>query len=574
MKRSTQDGRWRNARLLVVVAALVIAAVAGRWGPGARAEAVFRALLPLIVRNHDRQGSYRIGVRQVGGVGEFWDRATGGKFVPRGNNYVRLGPQEDEWGQPLFYHSVFDPGAYNAVQIEAAFARMQEDGYNVVRVFWSQNTIMKAGQFDPAYVANVVDLARRASAHGLYVLFTMDWTPGGKYGEIMGRDCCTRFNGTNLTYLAPSGLEATQAFFVDYIRALLAAGLPKDAVWAWELRNELFFDGDQPPLSLTGGLVTTANGKTYNMASAADKQLMLEEGLVYWIDSLRAAIRALDPTALVTVGFFHPQEPNPSRIGDTRLAVTRPAIWQSQADFIDLHPYPGVELTLAEYVENYGLDNYQAKPVVMGEFGAFTNSYGSEAAAAQALQNWQIESCGYGFDGWLLWTWDTYEQPEIWNGLSGNDAIDYALAPGRRPNPCAAGAFPGQNLALGKPATASRSLGAHPPGLAVDGDIHTHWGAGDYAPQWIQVDLGADKTVGEIRLVVSQYPNGATVHEIYARGTAGPEWGLGTANVNTEDGQVISLVNQSGWTQVRYVRVETTASPSWVSWFEIEVIAK
>jgi dsDNA-specific endonuclease/ATPase MutS2 len=40
---------------------------------------------------------------------------------------------------------------------------------------------------------------------------------------------------------------------------------------------------------------------------------------------------------LVSVGFFHPQAPNPSRIGDPRVVVSAPAIWQSQLDFIDLH---------------------------------------------------------------------------------------------------------------------------------------------------------------------------------------------------------------------------------------------
>lgn len=573
MNRWREVWQSRGGRLAMVAVALVVV-LAGGVGQSTRAEAVFRARLPIIVKNHSREYTYRIGVRQVNGVGEFWDRATGGKFVPRGNNYIRLGPQTDPGGHTVTYHSVFDPGAYNAVQVEAALARMQEEGYNVVRVFWSHLTLMKNGQFDPAYIANVVDFFRRAKAHGIYVMFTMDGIPDQKYGPLFWSQCCSQFGGYNLHYLSGSAVEATRQCFIDFIQAYLAAGGPKDAVWAWELRNELFFDIDQPPLSLTSGWVTTANGLAYNMASAADKTRMLEEGLVYWIDSLRAAIRALDPTALVTVGFFHPQEPNPSRIGDNRLAVTRPAIWQSQADFIDLHPYPGVELTLAQYVENYGLDNYQAKPVVMGEFGAFTNSYGSEAAAAQALQNWQVESCGYGFDGWLLWTWDTYEQPELWNGLSGSDAIDYALAPSMRPNPCVAGAFPGQNLALGKPATASKSLGANPPGLAVDGDIHTNWGAGDFAPQWIRIDLGADYTVGEIRLVVSQYPNGPTVHEVWAQGTVGPEWGLGTANLNTVDGQVITLTNPAGWTLVRYVRVKTISSPSWISWFEIEVIKK
>jgi hypothetical protein len=55
---------------------------------------------------------------------------------------------------------------------------------------------------------------------------------------------------------------------------------------------------------------------------------------------VRTGILQLDPTALVSVGFFQPQTPNPTRVGDARLVVTAPAIWNSQADFIDLHAYP------------------------------------------------------------------------------------------------------------------------------------------------------------------------------------------------------------------------------------------
>jgi hypothetical protein len=52
------------------------------------------------------------------------------------------------------------------------------------------------------------------------------------------------------------------------------------------------------------------------------------------------------------------------------------------------------------------------------------------------LQEWQRDSCAYGFDGWLLWTWDTYEQPELWTALSGGRVIEQALAPVTRADPC------------------------------------------------------------------------------------------------------------------------------------------
>jgi diguanylate cyclase (GGDEF)-like protein len=79
--------------------------------------------------------------------------------------------------------------------------------------------------------------------------------------------------------------------------------------------------------------------------------------------------------------------------------------------------------------------------------------------AASALAAWQAASCRYGIDGWLVWTWDTDEQPELWNAQSGGGAIASALAPRLHPNPCKAP--PGSmNLALGKPVTASAGQGS------------------------------------------------------------------------------------------------------------------
>ena len=41
----------------------------------------------------------------------------------------------------------------------------------------------------------------------------------------------------------------------------------------------------------------------------------------------------------------------------------------------------------------------------------------------------------------------------------------------------------------------------------------------------------------------------------------------------TVDNQVLEYEPASAWTNVRYVRVETTASVSWVAWREIELYA-
>jgi hypothetical protein len=284
---------------------------------------------------------------------------------------------------------------------------------------------------------NVTDFLARAKQNQIYVMITQDWLPGGRYGRLISEGCCDQFNFNNAQNLPPSAVEAYQVYYADFITALLKLNAPTDAIFCYELRNEYFFDTDYPPFTLESGSVTTANGKTYDMSSAADKQKMAEENLPDFIDQVRAGILQLDPTALVSVGFFQPQSPNPTRVGDARLAVTAPAIWNSQADFIDLHAYPDAGLSLQQYVQNFGLNGMEAKPIIMGEFGGATANFASLDSAAHAFATWQKESCAYGFDGWLFWTWDTTEQPDFFNALQGNGQIEQALAPVNRPDPCA-----------------------------------------------------------------------------------------------------------------------------------------
>ena len=93
------------------------------------------------------------------------------------------------------------------------------------------------------------------------------------------------------------------------------------------------------------------------MSSTEDKNLMVDEGLVYWADTIRVAIRDIDPTALVTVGFFTPNEPNPVNGPDeTRLVRTAYFLRNSAVDFVDLHHYRGNGVDDADIWENFGID--------------------------------------------------------------------------------------------------------------------------------------------------------------------------------------------------------------------------
>ncbi len=319
---------------------------------------------------------------------------------------------------------------------------MQKQGYNAVRVFLNHCCISGSlgdpqGGLSLAYVSNVADFLDKAKAHQIYVFLAIDDTPKvGGYIDVLDTTWSENFSGTNNSILRQGGILANSQFWVDLIRELAKLNAPIDAIFAYGLRNELFFESNLPPLSLDSGVFSTANGKSYDMASQDDKQRMMDEGLVYWIDQVRAAILEVDPTALATVGFFQPQGPNPSRQGDPRLIRTYPAIFESSMDFVDLHPYPDAGLTLSQFVANFEMEDMQEKPIVMGEFGGHKDNYISLTHAATVFRDWQIESCNFGFDGWLFWTWDTEEQPEFYNETSNESLINQMLAPAFRLDPC------------------------------------------------------------------------------------------------------------------------------------------
>jgi F5/8 type C domain len=133
--------------------------------------------------------------------------------------------------------------------------------------------------------------------------------------------------------------------------------------------------------------------------------------------------------------------------------------------------------------------------------------------------------------------------------------------------------FMRENLALGRSVTASNEYTGSPASQAVDGDWWAIWNSGDCAPQWIEVDLGAVQPVGEIDLGVAQYPDCQTDHRLYGRSSTSEGYTLlREFNEFTVDQQVLRFLANPA-RQLRYVRVETTSSCSWIAWREIEVYA-
>ncbi len=116
---------------------------------------------------------------------------------------------------------------------------------------------------------------------------------------------------------------------------------------------------------------------------------------------------------------------------------------------------------------------------------------------------------------------------------------------------------------------------------AVDDNNNNYWTAGGYAPQYIDLDLGRPIALNKVRLLTSQSPAGFTAHEVYV-GNAAPSGDtsalrkIWTLSGNTADNQWLEKAGDADDSKpvglVRWVRIKTTASPSWVGWREIELV--
>ncbi len=391
----------------------------------------------------------RISVRIANGAGEFYDRSTGAQFIPRGNNYLRF--QAHALAPPVsattVWHSTLSVGLYAPDNVEAAFTAMETYGYNLVKV-WMDCCGATTGLGNPngdglntLYVANLADFMRRAKAHHIYVIPTLDDLPKvGGYQQIIDSSCVLAWPACgNLEYTTTGGISADRKFWQDFIRALVAQKAPMDAIFAYQLREEFYYPPASQavlwatlPLLPTSGMFTAVNGQTYDMSDPAARQQLMNDSLIFWTNNTRTAIQELAPGAGVGVGFVTNVNPT---------VPPFPVIAASTADFIDGHTGPGMGTTLEEDMDGWGKPpGPSAKPVMIGEMAASLASFSLESDAAAALKQWQVDSCQFFINGWMLWTWDTAEQDSMgfahWYAVRGSGLVGQTLAPATRPDPC------------------------------------------------------------------------------------------------------------------------------------------
>ncbi len=501
---------------------------------------------------------HRIALRQLYGLGEFYDQHNGQKFTPRGVNYL-------------------PPAGLAGVQ--ADFQRLGALGYNTVRIIfdgcsgaWGCIALSDGQGLDPAALDRLAAVINLAKENNLVLLLaSADLPEGSSYAALARQGSGEQFSGErNLSLLTPQGVQAYRSYWSDLLSGLSARGAPFDSVLGWQLLAEQWYQGDQPPFTLLEGTVTGADGQSYALADPLQKQALAIEGLRYFIAELRQVILRHDPNALVSMGFLVPNYPIPAREGDTRYVETAALLSTAALDFFDLHLEPDGELTLAEYAQNFGLETRLAAPLLMSDFAVSAWIYPSVEAAATRTQDWIAASCAFGFGGWLYGSYAA--NPNAWSFTDEDGFLMQAISPHSQPDACTTTVLPGRNLALGRAVSVSAALPAEPPELAVDG-TDTQWSAGAFPEQWIMIDLGAPATVGSIRLLVGQWPAGRTVHQLFVAGPDGAMRLLVELRGYTRDYDLLEYLPPEPLRDIQYIRVVTLESPSWVSWREIEVLA-
>ncbi len=336
-------------------------------------------------------------------------------------------------------------------------ADLKQNGLNVVRIFLDHRHENDGGgiatdgfELSRQYTANMLDGLKRAREHGIYVILCLNGQPISKaYQSLFAEPVPMVENDMfsvdhpmcslgNIQYFHPGAIRARAEYFKRVAQAI-ANHDPSllSTVFSYELGNESYFVGKEP-LSLRSGTFVF-QGRAYDLSQDSELRQLMDDAAVHWADCSAAAIRSVDPKAMVSANVF-----TYKAVGRKNLMAVRPdqgaewdkkqripvnlkALADSTLDYLDVHIYLHriSESSVAEKLEETlgsidfaGLSNaagLAGKPLIVGEYAAFKDSKRPLEQQAEDVCE-QMDLCrDRGFQGFLYWTYDTDEQPNIHN---------------------------------------------------------------------------------------------------------------------------------------------------------------
>jgi hypothetical protein len=376
-----------------------------------------------------RADNGHLAIRQSITGAEFYNTETGKSVLLNGTNYQRF-----DSNLMLVNFAV---GVYDHAQHEEALSDMQALKYNAVRVALASNSAYVNGQIDTEYVSNFVDFLQIAEAKGIYVVVISGYVPASLMPPVNAD--FERF-AFNEILLAPGLAEAKAFYFIELFNELIAQNAPLETIAGFEIENEPWFDLTKKPF--ISSTVLANNGVSYNMP--ADKNALIDAGMIYYMDTVRAAIKQVAPDINAGMSLASPVA---WALTPGRFVRTAAMMNNSTADFFGINIYPPFT-TVDQNMASLGM-TVNTKPLIISEYGAYKISYPTATQAAAALVALQVETCTqYNFRGWLSYVWDSYEvQPTVnlWMATEDNNRIANALS---RPDPCPTDLLQSERLTL------------------------------------------------------------------------------------------------------------------------------
>ncbi len=400
----------------------------------------------------------RIKARSANPVGEFYNSSNDKRFYPEGVNFVRVHWLQNPGSPFPYYHAFFSPGIYDPQDIEVNLSKIASDGWNMVRAFIFQGDPSLRNENPPIYsiegpydtssptlywpyMANLLDFLERCTRHGIYALLVCDRVPYNQYylNTFLAGDPDIEWPAHRL-FMAPGGVAAKKEYMQQLIRTIKGYNPALlSTIFAYEIQNEFHIRTDYKPFNMTSGLVTTANGQTYDMALPVSRQACLEENTTYWISEISSVIKAEDPDAMVSVSTFSFYDVGkngkqyagmlPINMTDVRWPV-RPQIFvESALDYVDIHMVGLASVQGVLTSSEWNLLNIASKPFYVGEYSSGREYTLKQAAAA--LYNQRNTFYSYGFSGCTHFLWDELTMHR-WATIENNELINRFLKPKAR----------------------------------------------------------------------------------------------------------------------------------------------
>jgi hypothetical protein len=366
--------------------------------------------------------------------GRTFTSESGKPFVPFGVTYYRPGTG---WA----------PQVWNQFDAEATrkdFARMKELGVNCVRVFLTYHSFYTdPGVLRPEGLARFDQFLALAEEAGIYVHPTGPdhWEGPPHWQPVSIED------------------EPTLSALESFWRLFAARYRGRQVIFAYDLRNEPAVGWDSRTLRskwnlwlqqkypttealaqawhttralLFGNFIPPADQDSLKSPELLDYQNFREGLADEWTRRQVAAIKSVDPGALVSVGLIQWSVPSLLPGNVRRYAAFRPERQARFLDFLEFHFYPlaggayeyrreADELANLAYLEGIAREVARLrKPVVLAEFGWYgggakpkfdRGSHPPASEEQQARYCRRVVETSAGFaTGWL--NWGFYDQPE------------------------------------------------------------------------------------------------------------------------------------------------------------------